>query len=535
MGQQPDERGKGSIINIDFWHRASLSWSRRLYESKWGFWSIVGAIVLNILMLSVVNWFDPGPRNSGALWRPVDPTSLVDILSFVALVVAVVVLSINSLFILWYLYISVFGLFIVRFLRQGLGWLTGPIPSFKGINWRCRLPRQAIPYFGITSRHLASRLEEYRSANETRGLFKRFCAFRLTPLMTRLGGIALLIYAVVTVQQTWDLPLWDAARIPTALSIAAALALLALHVESRRQGRPNHPIRQIWGRRLLGVLAFVGAFAALGGLAALIGMSGVTQDSSVLSGLLVVCGLILAGWMFEKLMLASSWQRHVAQRLALPSAASVLSRDSRLPILYLRPFSEDDAWIDAQALDIGGLIDADAFAEEGGDSFETSFVDNLKSFGPVVAIANPGELPAEGAARHVAGDDTWRSTVWEWMRRAELIFIVLGTTPGVGWELDQIVGNNLFGKTIFLLPAKSNLDLEWRFLERRLKEPALTGVRQIRKAGVRAFYLSRNGRAVAFASSKPTDLAYRLATQFAIFGLKVHEQDLAAIRPRLPQ
>ena len=96
----------------------------------------------------------------------------------------------------------------------------------------------------------------------------------------------------------------------------------------------------------------------------------------------------------------------------------------------------------------------------------------------------------------------------------------------VFWELDHIAQNNLFGKTVFLLPARENIDREWLFLERQLRDsPWLPALAQIRSPGVRAFYFGARHNAVAFSSSKATDLAYRLAAQFAIYGLKAHEAE----------
>ena len=193
MAQDFEGRGSSTIIDIDPWHRASLSWARRLHDSKWGFVSIAGAFILQIAIMSVVNL-----RDKSVPTRPVDLSSQMEILSLVATVVVAVVLLVNGLFIFWYFYISVIGAFVMRWIAVSLTWLTGPISLIKAVNWRCRLSRDLIPYFDVTSRHLASRLKRYQAANETRGLFKRVLAARFFAPITRLGSIALVAYGLAT-------------------------------------------------------------------------------------------------------------------------------------------------------------------------------------------------------------------------------------------------------------------------------------------------------------------------------------------------
>ena len=52
--------------------------------------------------------------------------------------------------------------------------------------------------------------------------------------------------------------------------------------------------------------------------------------------------------------------------------------------------------------------------------------------------AGPGSrLPELGAARLYPRDDEWRATVSELMRRARLVVIRTGTTPGLQWEIEH--------------------------------------------------------------------------------------------------
>jgi hypothetical protein len=70
-----------------------------------------------------------------------------------------------------------------------------------------------------------------------------------------------------------------------------------------------------------------------------------------------------------------------------------------------------------------------------------------------VAIGRPGEaLPQLGAARTYASDAEWRAKVLAIMAASRLIAVIVGATPGLGWELGQIVERGWTDKLLLVIP-----------------------------------------------------------------------------------
>jgi len=131
------------------------------------------------------------------------------------------------------------------------------------------------------------------------------------------------------------------------------------------------------------------------------------------------------------LLLLSSWLLRRGHRELLPEAATILAKDPRKPILYLRPFRDDD--------EKGG----------GGHPFfshpktrEAKLVRSLKHIGPVVALSNPqyGES-SFGAARLVVDAKDWQQRFYQLLAMCRLVILRVGDTPGVAWEMEQIVAH----------------------------------------------------------------------------------------------
>ncbi|MDQ3818601.1 MAG: hypothetical protein M3362_13110 [Acidobacteriota bacterium] len=101
----------------------------------------------------------------------------------------------------------------------------------------------------------------------------------------------------------------------------------------------------------------------------------------------------------------------------------VLESDTRAPILYLRPFSED------YAESIEGYNPSTA---------EERLVGHLAKYGPPIAIGRPKEeLPLPGAIRiYFEGEDTtWSAAVLYLMSVSQLVVIQAGFAEGLLWEL----------------------------------------------------------------------------------------------------
>jgi hypothetical protein len=140
------------------------------------------------------------------------------------------------------------------------------------------------------------------------------------------------------------------------------------------------------------------------------------------------------------------------RRYGSPAARAVMMADARPPILILRSFVDDD---------LEGREDHAWFRSA--DTFEEVIADRLWSAGPVVAIGQPGEgIPRAGAAREYVSHELWQTRVRELVRDAAMIFVVLGHTPGIAWEVENIARLGMLDKTVLVVPPVSDAELQAR-------------------------------------------------------------------------
>jgi hypothetical protein len=89
-------------------------------------------------------------------------------------------------------------------------------------------------------------------------------------------------------------------------------------------------------------------------------------------------------------------------------------------------------------------------------TFEQLVARQLRRYGPFVAIGRPGEaLPQLGAARTYTSDAEWQEKALAMMAASRLIAVIVGATPGLGWELGQIVKRGWTDKLLILFPLLS--------------------------------------------------------------------------------
>ena len=99
------------------------------------------------------------------------------------------------------------------------------------------------------------------------------------------------------------------------------------------------------------------------------------------------------------------------------SGEEALAGDSRPPIIYLRSFTDDDS----------------------GEVAEQALQAVVSDSGPFVAIGRPGDpVPRVFAAsRFYLDHDNWQQSVTDLLNRASLVFLRIGATEGLHWELGQ--------------------------------------------------------------------------------------------------
>jgi len=129
-----------------------------------------------------------------------------------------------------------------------------------------------------------------------------------------------------------------------------------------------------------------------------------------------------------------------------PTAESVLSKDRRAPVLFLRSFVDDER-VHFDSNEAGRtLFDFSLEARLAAHFFET---------GPFIAVDSPKHTAAIGAARASLPETDWQGKVVEWMGGARLIVLLAGLTQWVRWEMRQIVELGYGRKLIILMPELS--------------------------------------------------------------------------------
>ena len=130
------------------------------------------------------------------------------------------------------------------------------------------------------------------------------------------------------------------------------------------------------------------------------------------------------------------------RRVTAAPAALLQERDQRPPVLFLRSFSDDERQVKAEEIRF---------------ELEEAITAQLWHRGPVIAIGRPGEsLAPAGAARQYVGSEEWQGRVLQLIRESSMIVVLLGTTGGVKWELNQVFTLGHAEKLVAVVPPFSD-------------------------------------------------------------------------------
>jgi hypothetical protein len=149
--------------------------------------------------------------------------------------------------------------------------------------------------------------------------------------------------------------------------------------------------------------------------------------------------------------LGASWMIDVGRRMRTVDGWELMKTDPRPPVIYLRPFQEDDR----------RTYDAPVGHRQGGKTVpaatgspatrERAIARQLGQIGPFIAVGKPGDsLAPLGAARIYVSDDEWRSVVTSLVNRAAAVILQPEATPGTLWEL-ILVGRSIDLRRVLLL------------------------------------------------------------------------------------
>ena len=151
--------------------------------------------------------------------------------------------------------------------------------------------------------------------------------------------------------------------------------------------------------------------------------------------------------------------RTLAKRYAL-DPQSVVLKDERQPILYLRSFKQD----------------RDGGGRDYAKKTELSLTSALSDIGPLVAVGEPGEeLPPLGATRFYFENHEWKERVKELMSMSGLVVIHPSNTDGVEWEIAAVKQNVPPERIVFVLASWLSLKrygrrIEYDLLSAQLKD-----------------------------------------------------------------
>jgi hypothetical protein len=143
-------------------------------------------------------------------------------------------------------------------------------------------------------------------------------------------------------------------------------------------------------------------------------------------------------------------RRYIRNRTTDVLASKAVLESGKAPVLYLRPFSQDDEvglyyvflpynpWTWKLLLRPAGLFRSYGLLFTMRFSFERLLQRACRNVGPVIGIGEPGDkLPSSGMITEYVGDD-WQSRVRELIEASQLVVLRAGITEGLMWEVDVI-------------------------------------------------------------------------------------------------
>lgn len=223
---------------------------------------------------------------------------------------------------------------------------------------------------------------------------------------------------------------------------------------------------------------------------------------------LVLGGIVLLYWLSFRT--SSALERRYASRLAawaLPRVDEERRGDRRAPVVYLRSFGDDFALVVA--------------SEEGERRrvmrLEELLADDVRRFGPVIAIGEPGYLPVAGAARAYFADDSWQDAVRCWIDEARFVLVVAGYTSGVSWELETVIARGHAAKLIVVFPpGADHFAARWAWLRERAHASRIARLPARPVEGTMLACLDRYGEILLLTAAEPDVRRYRSALVIAL-------------------
>jgi hypothetical protein len=257
--------------------------------------------------------------------------------------------------------------------------------------------------------------------------------------------------------------------------------LLSLNTLSKLLGLPT-PIQHIRLRRWQAVTLFFMSSICFAGVSVLLFVLPVAPSAALMSAhlprnpsvtwlpgydrtVVAAVNLLIVVLAIIGLSFVAGFVRLAGRRTVRSNLLELQTLDTRVPILFLRAFRDDQVTLPPPRLPLL------AYLYEVGNrktSLDVMLLEEGTEYGPVVAMGNPEDpIPPYGAARGYFSDESWQEGVSRLANDCVAVIICLEDTEGVRWEMGHIRETGLYAKTLFLLhPRFRHTDDAEDFLSR---------------------------------------------------------------------
>jgi len=212
-------------------------------------------------------------------------------------------------------------------------------------------------------------------------------------------------------------------------------------------------------RLLLGLGKGLSWAMAAGGLAFIVIATAAFEMVGSVRNISINGWRILVPMAFMGLSVVSGSSRPIrlARRLIQPWVTQRLDNDGRRPVLLLRSFADDSLEVQPPRRMTHGL---ESLAGEPYIRFEELVAWKAQGFGPLIAIGQPGTvLQPLGAARYYFSDDDWQTAIEERAHTCLSVFMVVGRSPGLIWEISHLRATERLAKAVFIFPPVPESEL----------------------------------------------------------------------------
>jgi len=144
----------------------------------------------------------------------------------------------------------------------------------------------------------------------------------------------------------------------------------------------------------------------------------------------------------------------IGARIKQLTVDELLEKDTRKPILLLRPFVKDDIDIrELTGFSKDNMFSPNYFINKSGLTFEEKIVETFNMLAPVIAIGRPKEgIQLLGASRIYVPDSQWQDKVIELASKSSYILFIIDDSPSLRWEFQEIVKLKNLDRLFLIMP-----------------------------------------------------------------------------------